>query len=149
MARKARGGIGAGIRSCAIATTAIGLLAPFVLATDQKEGPSKDAQKPTSSSAAVCTVPGSHPTLQAAADDPNCTEIVLSAQSYDELVVIARTVAVQGAPSTIEGNLTVRGIGNTLTVSDLIIDSSILSRIFADGFESSDTLRWSTTVPQP
>jgi hypothetical protein len=72
--------------------------------------------------AQTCTVPASHATIQEAADDPACAEVVLSAQTYPESVVLRRTVTVAG-PGTggavIQGLVLVAGSDTTATLRDL------------------------------
>ena len=46
--------------------------------------------------AGVCTVPGSHATIQEAIDDPSCTTINLSTQTYPESINITRTLTLAG-----------------------------------------------------
>ncbi len=41
--------------------------------------------------AGVCTVPGSHATIQEAIDDPLCTTINLAVQTYAESISIPRS----------------------------------------------------------
>lgn len=49
--------------------------------------------------AGTCTVPGSHDTIQVALDDPACTSVQLSNQSYFELIEIDRAVDLAGPVS--------------------------------------------------
>lgn len=74
----------------------------------------------------VCTVPGSHPTIQAAVDDLGCTDIDLAAQTFPESVLIRRTVTISGAgPSTVVGgSLRAHGQGVVVIVSDLKVETS-------------------------
>jgi hypothetical protein len=51
---------------------------------------------PSWSFAQTCTVPGSHPTIQDAVDDPACTSIDLAAQSYQESIEIRRSLTLGG-----------------------------------------------------
>ena len=46
--------------------------------------------------AAVCTVPGSHSTVQSAVDDSTCTTINLASQYYHESVYVERSLTVAG-----------------------------------------------------
>ena len=82
----------------------------------------------STSLAAVCTVPsGSYPTIQAAVDDPGCTEIVLAAQTFVEPVVIARDLIMGGASSSttlIEGRVVVEGATTQVELHDLTVDAS-------------------------
>lgn len=59
---------------------------------------------PQIAGAAVCKVPGTHPTIQKAVDDTSCTDIQLEAQTYTEQVSIGRaglTITGKGAGRTI------------------------------------------------
>jgi hypothetical protein len=80
--------------------------------------------------AATCTVPSApHPTIQAAADDAACTEIVLGAQVYVESVDISRSVQLQGdssATTVIEGRVTIAGASTLVTLHALKVDASAL-----------------------
>lgn len=50
--------------------------------------------------AAVCDVPSpTYSTIQSAVDDPQCTEIDVAAGSYEEVVVISRSLMLSGAGS--------------------------------------------------
>ena len=49
--------------------------------------------------AQTCAVPGSHTTIQEAADDPACATITLAAQTYPESIVIRRSLTLAG-PAT-------------------------------------------------
>jgi hypothetical protein len=46
---------------------------------------------------ATCTVPGSHPTIQAAASDPTCTTINVAPGVYNENVVVPNSTTINGA----------------------------------------------------
>jgi len=78
--------------------------------------------------AAVCQVPtGPYPTIQAAVDDPVCTEIELSAQTFEESVLIARDLEVRGSSSettVIEGQLAVQGGSTQVALEDMTVDGS-------------------------
>jgi hypothetical protein len=58
-------------------------------------------------SAQICTVPGTHATIQEAIDDPACTTVNLEAQTYPESIVIPRSLTLAG-PGT--GGAVVRGL---------------------------------------
>ena len=79
-------------------------------------------------SADVCTVPSpSHPTIQAAVDVANCTEIVLTAQTFVESVTVARDLTLRGTSSSatiIEGQLVVEGDTTQVVIHDLKVDGS-------------------------
>ncbi len=77
----------------------------------------------------VCQVPsGNHPTIQAAVDDGDCTEIVLAAQIFEESVLIPRVVTIRGSSqstSTIAGQVTVQGGTTQVTLEDLTVDATV------------------------
>ena len=79
--------------------------------------------------AEVCQVPsGTHPTIQAAVDDGDCTEIVLAAQLFVESVLIPRGVTIRGSSqstSTIAGQVTVQGGTTQVTLEDLTVDATV------------------------
>ncbi|REJ75165.1 MAG: hypothetical protein DWQ36_06355 [Acidobacteria bacterium] len=72
-----------------------------------------------------CPVPsGDHATVQEAVDDPTCTNITLSAQSYPESVMVARPVSLVGvgsSSSTLDGRLWIAesGIGTDVAVDGI------------------------------
>jgi hypothetical protein len=72
--------------------------------------------------AQTCTVPGTHATIQGAADDPVCATVVLAAQTYPESIVLRRTVTIAG-PGTggavIQGLVLVIGSDTAATLRDL------------------------------
>lgn len=74
----------------------------------------------------ICTVPGDHSTIQAAADDPTCTEIRLTLPAYPESVRILRSLTLRGMPGepvTLEGLVQVERIGTQVTLENLAIQS--------------------------
>jgi len=124
----------------------------------------------TSARAATCTVPsGAHPTIQAAVDDPVCTEIEVAAGLYEESPVIDRHLSLAGASSattTIGGQVEVDGAavdladltivgggggfsealwahsGAEVSAADVLVVAGGAPAFFADGFESGDTSGW-------
>ena len=52
----------------------------------------------TAGAAGTCRVPGQYATIQAAVDDPVCSDIEVEAGTYYENVVISRDVNIQGSP---------------------------------------------------
>ena len=78
--------------------------------------------------AVVCQVPsGPYPTIQAAVDNPVCTEIELAAQTFEESVVISRDLEMRGVSTTttvIEGQVTVQGGSTQVAIEDLTVDGS-------------------------
>ncbi len=77
-------------------------------------------------SAGICTTPGSHAGIQAAIDDPSCSEVQLSAQTYLESIVIGRSLALTGPTgggAVIRGLVQVQGAGTAVVASDLRVES--------------------------
>ena len=76
--------------------------------------------------AQICTVPGSHATIQEAANDPGCAEIDLAAQTYPESVVLSRTLTIAG-PGTggtvVQGLVLISGAGTVATLRDLRVEN--------------------------
>ncbi len=75
--------------------------------------------------AQLCNVPAGVPTVQRAVSDPACAQVALAAGSYDESVVVARTVTITGAgaASTQLGRpLVVAGVGTALAIGGVAID---------------------------
>lgn len=74
--------------------------------------------------AGVCTVPGTHASIQAAIDDAGCMAIELAAQTYDESIHVSRPLTLAG-PSAggafIEGLVQVVGGGSAVSLVDLTI----------------------------
>src|SRR5688572_22770565 len=92
--------------------------------------------------AAPCTVPGTHPTIQAAVNDVACDPIDVAPGNYPENVVIPRSLTLNGAQagnsyvtrvsggpleSTVSGIITV-GSSATITISaaDVTVDGFTL-----------------------
>ncbi len=80
--------------------------------------------------AVTCSVPSvPHDTIQAAADDPACTQIALGAQLFVESVDFTRSVQVVGdssATTIIEGRVRVTGASTTVELQSLMVDASAL-----------------------
>ena len=69
-----------------------------------------------------CLVPGTYASLQQAVDDPSCTAIQLGAQTFNESVLVQRTVAITGdasGSSKIAGSFAAAGSGAVVTLSAL------------------------------
>jgi len=122
-------------------------------------------------------VPGTHATIQAAADDPACTELQLGAQLFLESVAFRRPLVVtgRGPASTVVRGLLRATAGGGVLLADLRIESgcdpvlqavdgghlegtgieaardSILACpdlvLAADGFETGDMSRWAFHLP--
>jgi len=125
--------------------------------------------------AATCQVPStSHPTIQSAVDDAACTEIVVAAGTFAESVSVERDLTLRGAGSgstVVDGLVEVRGAaveirelavlsdpgataqtvwahtGAEVTCFDVVAVNGAESPLFADGFETGDTSRWSASIP--
>lgn len=79
--------------------------------------------------AGVCTVPGTHTTVQEAIDDLACTTINLSAQTYAESITVLRTLTLAGpggGGAIIEGLVLVAGVGTTVDLNDLAVQNGCL-----------------------
>lgn len=73
-----------------------------------------------------CTVPGTHPTIQAAVDDPGCSDIGLSDQTYFELLAIDRSLSLfgpSGGAATVIGQVNVTGGATIAMLDDFRIES--------------------------
>ena len=77
---------------------------------------------------ASCPVPsGTHPTIQAAVQDPGCTEIEIESQTYIESVTIGRSLSISGvssAASIIAGRVEIGGAATVVSLADLTVDGS-------------------------
>jgi hypothetical protein len=79
--------------------------------------------------AQACTVPGSHTTIQTAADDLACATVVLAAQTYPESVVLRRTLTIAGPPAggaVVQGLVLISGDGTIATLRDLRVENGCL-----------------------
>jgi hypothetical protein len=76
--------------------------------------------------AQTCTVPGTHATIQEAADDPGCATVTLSAQTYLESIVLRRSLTLAG-PGTggavVQGLVLIAGATTVVTLSDLQVEN--------------------------
>lgn len=76
--------------------------------------------------AQTCTVPGSHATIQEAADDPACAIVDLAAQTYPESIVIRRSLTLAG-PGTggavVRGLVLIAGATTEATLRDLSVEN--------------------------
>ena len=76
--------------------------------------------------AQTCTVPGSHATIQEAADDPTCVTVNLTAQTYPESIVIRRSLTLAGPTSggaVVQGLVLMTGSGTQVTLNDLNVEN--------------------------
>lgn len=81
---------------------------------------------PSSAAAGVCSVPGSHPTIQQAIDDLLCTDIQLAANTYPENFIIDRSLMLSGPPeggAVVLGQGTVVGVGTAVTLANFRIEN--------------------------
>lgn len=81
---------------------------------------------PTALGAAVCTVPGTHATLQQAVADPMCSEIRLAAQTYSESPTVGRTLDLEGdvgGGTRIAGQVVVGGSATVAQLADLAVEA--------------------------
>jgi hypothetical protein len=82
------------------------------------------APRPTS--AATCTVPGTHPRIAAAVADASCTQIQLAAQTYPESPTIRRSLGLagpSGGGAIVQGRLAAVGAGVVVQVATLTVDN--------------------------
>ncbi len=95
--------------------------------------------------AVTCTVPGSHPTIQAAVDDPTCTQIDLADQTYTESVRLPRSLDVVGpsvGTATVEGRVLAIGASTLVTLTRLEVrngcDPEALAAKYGARIEGTD-----------
>ena len=75
-----------------------------------------------SSLAQICTVPGSHLTIQQAVNDPACATVTLAAQPYPESIEIRRSLSLGGPAAggaVIEGLVLLSGDGVVVDLEHL------------------------------
>lgn len=76
--------------------------------------------------AGVCSVPGTHSTIQAAIDDVGCSDIQLTNQSYFELLQIDRSLTlsgVQDGSAQVIGQVSLIGGTTVASLNDFRIES--------------------------
>ena len=84
------------------------------------------ATVPSPLHAQTCTVPGTHATIQEAADDSACVTVTLSAQTYPESIVLRRTVTLAGPAAggaVVQGLVLVGGATTQVTLNDLRVEN--------------------------
>ena len=84
------------------------------------------ALAPTTSHAVDCSVPsGAYPTIQEAIDDTSCTTVNLADQSYEESLLIARSLSILGPPALAElnGHVKIEGSGTVVQMDNLMIEN--------------------------
>ncbi len=102
-------------------------------------------------SSALCNVPASYPTVQAAVDDTNCDTINVAAGTYTEYVTINRDVVIEGAgvgTTVFDGDnlgrpFTILAPAANVTLRDMSIDSGqadLGGAIFNESALTLDTL---------
>src|SRR4051812_41808864 len=74
---------------------------------------------------ATCHVPADYPTIQAAVNDPSCSEVDVAPGVYNENIIVNRTVEIDGAQAgnpdfttrdlTLSGESIVKGAGPTVS----------------------------------
>jgi hypothetical protein len=131
---------------------------------------------PTWGHTETCNVPSSYPTIHAALEVVNCTEIILEPGTHQGHVTIDRSLLLQGngsSSTTVVGKVQVQGTStqvelDALTIAigpkaspsdglvvvgdaevipdDLVIGVGASSAAFWDGFERGNTTAWSSTV---
>ncbi len=76
--------------------------------------------------AQTCTVPGSHATIQEAADDPACATVNLAAQTYPESIVLRHSLTLAG-PGTggavVQGLVLIAGATTQVALNDLRVEN--------------------------
>jgi hypothetical protein len=84
--------------------------------------------------AVVCSVPGSHATIQEAIYDSACTEINLSDQTYAESILVPRSLTIAGpgaGTAILEGGVEATGSGTLVTMTDLEVRNGCQPEAFS------------------
>ena len=79
--------------------------------------------------AQICTVPGTHTTIQEAIDDPACITITLLAQTYAESIRIPRSLTLAGPASggaIIQGLVLMVGSGTEVGLQNLRVENGCI-----------------------
>jgi hypothetical protein len=96
----------------------------------------------TKAALAVCTVPGSHPTIQSAVNDPTCATINVAAGTYNEQVQINRTLTLRGAQAGIDARTRVPAsesiINHPCGPVQIMADNVVLDGFTVQGSTLSD-----------
>src|SRR3954453_18964088 len=98
----------------------------------------------TAAQAAICTVPGTHATIQAAATDPSCNTINVAPGVYNENVTVTHSCEINGAQAgnAVAGRTS--GGPNESTVNGVVPPGSVpvfainASDVTIDGFTIKD-----------
>jgi hypothetical protein len=83
----------------------------------------------TPAHAAVCLVPGSYASVQAAVNDNNCSEIQVASGTYAGSVAVPRSVSLVGAGpnlTTIQGIVSASGNATNLALQGLLVKAGCL-----------------------
>jgi hypothetical protein len=89
------------------------------------------SENKTKAAPAICTVPGTHSTIQAAVDDPSCSNINVGLGTYDEQVTVTRSnVTITGSG---QGATTIRPTAVSATTSSLFSGAPIAAIVLVDG----------------
>jgi hypothetical protein len=94
----------------------------------------------TAAQAAVCTVPGTHATIQAAATDVSCTTINVAPGVYNENVTVTHSCEINGAQSSTAYSTRTAGgpaestVNSTSTVGSSATFTILASDVTIDGF---------------
>jgi len=83
----------------------------------------------TPAQAAVCLVPGSYASVQAAVNDNNCSEIQVASGTFAGAVAVQRSLSLVGAGSgltTIQGMVSASGNSTTLALQGLLVKAGCL-----------------------
>ncbi len=79
--------------------------------------------------AGVCTVPGTHPTIQAAVSDPTCDPINVAAGTYNGNIVINRALTLMGAGSA---STFINGVNTGINVA--VVNITAAGNVTLSGF---------------
>jgi hypothetical protein len=97
----------------------------------------------------VCTVPGTHVSIQAAVDDPACADIELANQNYFELLEIDRSLSLSGAmggSATVVGQIEVTGSTTLAMLSDFHVEGGCPEGVLRVTGGSQATASWLQVV---
>ena len=96
----------------------------------------------TKAALAICTVPGSHPTIQSAVNDLTCSTINVAAGTYNEQVQITRTLTLRGAQAGVDARTRVPTsesiINHPCGPVQIMADSVVLDGFTVQGSTMSD-----------
>jgi len=112
---------------------------------------------PATSYAVDCSVPsGAYPTVQEAIDDTNCTTVNLADQTYDESLLVDRSLSIVGPPALadINGHVHVQGVGTVVQMDNLMIENGCTPEAYlvnSSGHVDSSRLEiaWVSGAPCP